>query len=79
MPSPTRSRVFWSGGSQAVRVPKSMRFDSDEVTIEQRGNGLLIVPVVATDDWAGFWDTLKSLSRPVKRAKTRRAEKRERL
>ena len=32
------ARVFRSGNSQAVRLPKEFRFDSDEVEIFRRGD-----------------------------------------
>jgi antitoxin VapB len=74
-----RSKVFWSGGSQAVRLPKALRLPSAEVTIERHGKGLLIAPVEQADDWVGFWDRLLPVSPKVKRYKTRPAEKRKRL
>lgn len=74
-----RAKVFWSGGSQAVRVPKALRLPDGEVTIERRGKGLLIVPVEQRDDWAGFWDHLLQLKSKVKRWKTRPAERRKPL
>jgi virulence-associated protein VagC len=73
------SKVFWSGGSQAVRVPKELRLPDGEVTIERRGKALLIVPVEQGDDWAGFWDRLLSSKTKVKRWKTRPAERRKPL
>ena len=79
MTTPSRSRVFWSGGSQAVRLPKAMRLSAVEVTIERRGNGLLIVPRSESDDWDGFWDDLAKLAKPIKRWKTRAADKRKPL
>lgn len=39
------SRVFKSGNSQAVRIPAGYRFNTDEVTIEQVPEGLLLRPV----------------------------------
>ena len=71
-----RSRVFWSGGSQAVRLPKQMRLRAVEVTIENRGNGLCIVPVDDGAGWDGFWDRLLPLKAKVRRHKTRSAERR---
>jgi antitoxin VapB len=45
-----RAKIFWSGRSQAVRLPKEFRFDSDEVTIRREGDAVVIEPVA--DDWA---------------------------
>ncbi len=44
------ARVFWSGRSQAVRLPKGFRFDTDIVQIRRQGNAVVLEPVV--DDWA---------------------------
>ena len=37
--------VFMNGGSQAVRIPKSFRFDTSEVTIRRFMGGVLLQPV----------------------------------
>lgn len=41
------TRIFKSGNSLAVRIPKELAFDGDaqEVVIERKGNTLLIHPV----------------------------------
>ena len=31
------AKVFWSGRSQAVRLPKTFRFESEEVRIRRHG------------------------------------------
>ena len=71
--------MFWSGGSQAVRLPKAMRLDSSEVDVTRNGERLVLVPVPEADDWAGFWDRLLPVRPPVRRWKTRAADKREPL
>lgn len=38
------ARVFRNGRNQAVRIPVEMSLDTDEVTIERYGDGLLIRP-----------------------------------
>ena len=50
------AKVFWSGRSQAVRIPKEFRFNTDEVRITRRGNAVVLEPVVT--DWA-WLDTPK--------------------
>lgn len=45
------AKVFWSGRSQAVRLPKPFRFDGREVTITRRGNAIVLEPVPPTWDW----------------------------
>jgi antitoxin VapB len=37
-----RARIFKSGNSQAVRLPKQFRFDVDEVEILRRGNDIVL-------------------------------------
>ena len=49
------AKVFWSGRSQAVRLPKEFRFTGDEVRIRRRGTAVILEPVA--DDWA-WLDTL---------------------
>lgn len=44
------AKIFWSGRSQAVRLPKEFRFDTGEVRIRKRGRAVILEPVAA--DWA---------------------------
>jgi antitoxin VapB len=45
-----KARLFWSGRSQAVRLPKEYRFEGDEVRIRRQGNAVVLEPIA--DDWA---------------------------
>ncbi|CAB9545181.1 hypothetical protein BROOK1789C_2230, partial [Bathymodiolus brooksi thiotrophic gill symbiont] len=38
------AKVFQSGNSQAVRLPKAMRFDVDEVEIKKVGESIVLTP-----------------------------------
>ena len=38
----SKARVFKSGNSQAVRLPKQFRFDVDEVEISRRGGEIVL-------------------------------------
>ncbi len=38
------AKVFMSGRSQAVRIPKEFRFEGDEVTIHRSGASLVLTP-----------------------------------
>jgi antitoxin VapB len=40
-----KAKVFQSGNSQAVRVPKEFRLDATEVEIFRRGDELVLKPV----------------------------------
>ena len=44
------AKLFWSGRSQAVRLPKEFRFDADQVRIRRHGNAVILEPVA--HDWA---------------------------
>ena len=45
------AKLFWSGRSQAVRLPKDFRFSgkSAEVRIRRHGNAVILEPLA--DDW----------------------------
>jgi antitoxin VapB len=73
-----RARVFWSGGSQAVRLPKALRVERSDVLIRRRGRTIVIEPA-PEDGWGDFWDQLLTLRHPVKRQKTKSAERRKLL
>lgn len=45
-----KAKIFWSGRSQAVRLPKDFRFLGEEVRIRRHGSAVILEPV--TDDWA---------------------------
>jgi antitoxin VapB len=45
------AKVFWSGRSQAVRLPKQFRMDAREVRLRQRGNGIILEPIPDTWSW----------------------------
>jgi antitoxin VapB len=56
------SKVFRSGNSEAVRLPKEVAFGRDmDVTIERRGNELIIRP---KQDIKGLVQKLRSLPVP---------------
>ena len=45
-------KIFTTGRSQAVRLPKAFRFSSKEVTIERQGDALILRPLQDTATWA---------------------------
>ena len=53
------AKVFWSGRSQAVRLPKEFRFEGDEVRIRRHGCAVILEPV------AHDWQWLEGLIGPV--------------
>ncbi|MEZ5449296.1 MAG: type II toxin-antitoxin system VapB family antitoxin [Thiolinea sp.] len=54
MTQTTLAKVFTSGNSQAIRLPKQFRLDVKEVYIRWSGNNLVIMP--RPDSWDGFME-----------------------
>ncbi|GAB4465003.1 MAG: hypothetical protein OHK0044_03120 [Burkholderiaceae bacterium] len=57
----TTTKIFKSGGSQAVRIPKEYRLEGHTVAIDRAGEGLLIRPVSGARKRAG-----RTASAPVR-------------
>ena len=50
------AKVFTTGRSQAVRLPKAFRFATAEVTVERQGDAVILRPKVQTkEEW---WDEM---------------------
>ncbi|MBC7037492.1 AbrB/MazE/SpoVT family DNA-binding domain-containing protein, partial [Salmonella enterica subsp. enterica serovar Enteritidis] len=45
-----KAKIFWSGRSQAVRLPKEFRFDATEVRIRRHGQSVILEPM--PENWA---------------------------
>ena len=56
------AKVFMTGRSQAVRLPKEYRVTGDSVYVKRLGNGILLVPKTA-NRWAGFFTALDEFPR----------------
>jgi antitoxin VapB len=41
---PKTASIFWTGRSQAVRLPKEFRFDGDTVLVRREGNAVILEP-----------------------------------
>lgn len=59
------AKVFWSGRSQAVRLPAACRFETDEVYIRKEGDQLTLRP--RGKDWAVYFDAKSRGSLPVRK------------
>lgn len=59
-----KAKIFKNGRSQAVRLPKEFRFDSDEVYIEKVGNVVKLIPV--NDKWSSFVEGLAEFDNDLK-------------
>lgn len=54
-----KAKVFRSGNSQAVRIPREFQFDTDEVEIERRGDEIILRRPVR--NLRGAFDALAAL------------------
>ena len=54
MSAPTldTAKIFTTGRSQAVRLPKAFRFGTKEVTIERQGDAVILRPKFDDEAWA---------------------------
>ncbi|MCY4628472.1 MAG: type II toxin-antitoxin system VapB family antitoxin [Acidobacteria bacterium] len=43
------AKLFWSGRSQAVRLPKPFRMEGSEVRIRRQGRKVILEPIA--EDW----------------------------
>ena len=56
----TTAKIFENGRSQAVRLPKEYRFDSDEVMINRIGDIVMLIPKTAK--WESFRNSVDIFS-----------------
>jgi antitoxin VapB len=47
-----KAKLFWSGRSQAVRLPKEFRFEGDSVLVRREGDSIILEP---TRGWPEGW------------------------
>jgi virulence-associated protein VagC len=65
------AKIFWSGNSQAVRLPKGFRFapGTDQVAIRRVGESLVLEPIPRQewpqDFWLAFDGIPEGFERPV--------------
>lgn len=53
------AKVFRTGRSQAIRLPKEFRVDSDAVHLKRTAEGFL---VITKDPWEMFFEGVEALS-----------------
>lgn len=53
-----------------------MSLPGKQVIVRRRGKAVILEPLPEADDWTGFWEQILPLARPIRRGKTRRAERR---
>ncbi len=72
------AKIFRSGNSQAVRIPKEFQMEGDEVEIVKRGASLVLRP--KRKSWAALIESLEKFTDDFMESgrKQQRAQKRER-
>lgn len=57
------ARLFRNGRSQAVRLPKELRFEGiQEVSVRREGKKLILEPI-EDFSWSQWWDSLSPLGK----------------
>lgn len=75
--SPKRAKVFWTGRSQAVRLPKEFRFHGETVLVRRQGKGIVLEPA---DEWPeGYAKSFTGIPDDFVRPKQGKQERREKL
>jgi antitoxin VapB len=54
------TKVFASGNSQAVRLPKEYQFRGEQVHIQRVGSAVILLPTA--DPWSSFRESLNEFS-----------------
>ena len=68
------AKIFWSGRSQAVRLPKNFRLRGDEVRIRRHGSAIILEPIA--EDWAWLDQIAGKLDEDFVRAASEQPEQR---
>lgn len=53
------AKVFTTGRSQAVRLPKAFRFNTSEVTLERQGDAVVLRPKIQSKE--EFWEEMDQI------------------
>ena len=71
------ARVFKTGRSQAVRLPKEFRFESDTVLVHREGSAVVLEPA---REWPADWvESFAGVSEDFERPHQGNVEKRRKL
>ncbi|MFL5365552.1 MAG: antitoxin [Myxococcales bacterium] len=73
----TRAKIFWTGRSQAVRLPKEFRFATESVLVRREGDAVVLEP---DDTWPTGWaESFAGVPRDFERPTQGESESREQL
>jgi antitoxin VapB len=70
------AKLFWSGRSQAIRLPKDFRFRGEEVRIRRHGNAVVLEPIA--NDWSWLDEIVGKLDADFVEAVKEQPEQQER-
>jgi antitoxin VapB len=69
-----KARVFWTGRSQAIRLPREFRFETDTVLVHREGRAVVVEPA---DEWPeGYVESFAGVPDDFTRPSQGRAEER---
>jgi antitoxin VapB len=75
--SAKRGKVFWTGRSQAVRLPKEFRFAGETVVVRRQGKAVILEPA---DEWPdGYVESFVGVPDEFERPAQGRVERREKF
>lgn len=71
------AKVFWTGRSQAIRLPKEFRFDTDTVLVRREGEVVMLEPAHTWPE--GYVESFAGVPEDFARPEQGVLEKREKL
>jgi len=72
-----KAKVFWTGRSQAVRLPKEFRVESDTVLVRREGASIILEPA---HEWPeGYVESFAGIPEDFARPSQGEPERREKL
>ena len=71
------AKVFRTGRSQAVRIPRKFRFNVSEVEIRQEGNSIVLTPISRNDALKAFLEMPSFPDFKIEREESQKIQKRE--
>jgi antitoxin VapB len=70
------AKLFQTGRSQAVRLPKAFRFEGEEVFIKRVGSGVLLIPK-DRNPWQSMLESLEKFEGTIERNQPEKFDERD--
>jgi antitoxin VapB len=70
------AKLFQTGRSQAVRLPKAFRFEGEEVFIKRVGSGVLLIPK-NRNPWQSMLESLEKFEGTIERNQPEKFDERD--